>query len=234
MPVPESLLRLHQTLGRFLSNPHEWDRICREEQLHRGCRDAVAGGGPECLDLLEKCYTILRSEAARQQLVCGYGRIERKPGDPYPADLARWHGNALALMATAQAALAAKESQCDGDAWPRLLAKWREAACALIGSERLAEANPPSCFVDAPNPQECIGAAARALRGSGWPVEVLSTLVSDPRSRDSGNTVLSKEFPGGVLVMTGANSAGGPALHGGAASVPQRGGRVSRRRGGRG
>ena len=34
-------------------------------------------------------------------------------------------------------------------------------------------------------------------------------LVRDPRSRDSGNTILSKEFPGGVLVMTGANSAVG-------------------------
>ena len=33
--------------------------------------------------------------------------------------------------------------------------------------------------------------------------EVLRELVSDPRSRDSGNTMLSKEFPGGVLVMTG-------------------------------
>lgn len=39
--------------------------------------------------------------------------------------------------------------------------------------------------------------------------DVLRTLVHDPRSRDSGNTVLSKEFPGGVLVMTGANSAVG-------------------------
>lgn len=39
--------------------------------------------------------------------------------------------------------------------------------------------------------------------------EVLRKLVCDPRSRDSGNTVLSKEFPGGVLVMTGANSAVG-------------------------
>ncbi|HZT29424.1 MAG TPA: phage terminase large subunit family protein [Bryobacteraceae bacterium] len=37
--------------------------------------------------------------------------------------------------------------------------------------------------------------------------EVLRNLVHDPRSRDSGNTVLAKEFPGGVLVMTGANSA---------------------------
>ena len=39
--------------------------------------------------------------------------------------------------------------------------------------------------------------------------EVLRKLVSDPRSRDSGNTILSKDFPGGVLVMTGANSAVG-------------------------
>jgi phage terminase large subunit GpA-like protein len=37
----------------------------------------------------------------------------------------------------------------------------------------------------------------------------LRGLVSDPRERDSGNTVLAKEFPGGVLVMTGANSAVG-------------------------
>ena len=33
--------------------------------------------------------------------------------------------------------------------------------------------------------------------------------VLDPRSRDSGNTILSKEFPGGILVITGANSAVG-------------------------
>jgi phage terminase large subunit GpA-like protein len=33
--------------------------------------------------------------------------------------------------------------------------------------------------------------------------------VAPARSRDSGNTVLSKEFPGGLLVLTGANSAVG-------------------------
>jgi len=37
----------------------------------------------------------------------------------------------------------------------------------------------------------------------------LSSLVKESRSRDSGNTILSKEFPGGILVMTGANSAKG-------------------------
>lgn len=46
---------------------------------------------------------------------------------------------------------------------------------------------------------------------------VLRGKVKDPRSRDSGNTVLMKEFPGGVLILTGANSAVGlrslPAKH---------------------
>jgi phage terminase large subunit GpA-like protein len=37
----------------------------------------------------------------------------------------------------------------------------------------------------------------------------LRGLVREARSRDSGNTVLAKEFPGGVLVMVGANSAKG-------------------------
>lgn len=33
--------------------------------------------------------------------------------------------------------------------------------------------------------------------------------VKDPRSRDSGNTIFIKEFPGGLLILTGANSAAG-------------------------
>jgi phage terminase large subunit GpA-like protein len=37
----------------------------------------------------------------------------------------------------------------------------------------------------------------------------LSEKVAEARSRDSGNTMLSKEFPGGQLVVTGANSAVG-------------------------
>jgi len=37
----------------------------------------------------------------------------------------------------------------------------------------------------------------------------LRELVKEPRARDSGNTVMAKEFPGGILVLTGANSAKG-------------------------
>src|SRR5215813_8868770 len=39
--------------------------------------------------------------------------------------------------------------------------------------------------------------------------EPLRRLVAPPRSRDASNTVLLKEFPGGLLVITGANSAAG-------------------------
>lgn len=38
---------------------------------------------------------------------------------------------------------------------------------------------------------------------------VLKTLVRSPKSRDSGNTILAKEFLGGILVLAGANSAKG-------------------------
>lgn len=37
----------------------------------------------------------------------------------------------------------------------------------------------------------------------------LTAKIKPARSRDSGNTILKKEFPGGILVMTGANSASG-------------------------
>lgn len=37
----------------------------------------------------------------------------------------------------------------------------------------------------------------------------LQDRIKAPRSRDSGNTMLTKEFPGGVLIITGANSAVG-------------------------
>lgn len=37
----------------------------------------------------------------------------------------------------------------------------------------------------------------------------LRSRVKDSRSRDSGNKMLSKEFPGGFLIITGANSAAG-------------------------
>jgi phage terminase large subunit GpA-like protein len=38
---------------------------------------------------------------------------------------------------------------------------------------------------------------------------VLSEKIAPARSRDSGNTMFSKEFPGGMMILTGANSATG-------------------------
>ena len=37
----------------------------------------------------------------------------------------------------------------------------------------------------------------------------LKDKIADSRSRDSGNTMMVKEFPGGVMIITGANSAAG-------------------------
>ncbi len=36
---------------------------------------------------------------------------------------------------------------------------------------------------------------------------VLNNLIRSPREKDGGNTVLTKEYPGGVTILTGANSA---------------------------
>jgi hypothetical protein len=48
-----------------------------------------------------------------------------------------------------------------------------------------------------------------ADRSADRGVAALAELIAPARSRDSGNTILAKEFRGGVLVMTGANSAVG-------------------------
>ena len=47
------------------------------------------------------------------------------------------------------------------------------------------------------------------LSGMFADTPVLSNLIEPARSRDSGNTLFSKEFPGGMLLLTGANSATG-------------------------
>jgi phage terminase large subunit GpA-like protein len=55
--------------------------------------------------------------------------------------------------------------------------------------------------------------AKRTSRGRIDPLiedsPALKEQVSPARSRDAGNSMLSKEFPGGILVLTGANSATG-------------------------
>ena len=55
--------------------------------------------------------------------------------------------------------------------------------------------------------------AKRTSRGRLDPLiedsPALRERVKPARSRDAGNSMLSKEFPGGILVLTGANSATG-------------------------
>ena len=73
------------------------------------------------------------------------------------------------------------------------------------------------CIHHSPGPmlavQPTVDMAKRWSKGRLAPLiestPALRDLVSDPRARDSGNTVQSKEFPGGIVVITGANSAVG-------------------------
>ncbi|MBI4254861.1 MAG: phage terminase large subunit family protein, partial [Candidatus Rokubacteria bacterium] len=73
------------------------------------------------------------------------------------------------------------------------------------------------CIHQAPGPMMAVSPTVElAKRNSKQRIEpqiedseVLRERVKPARSRDSGNTILSKEFPGGVLVLTGANSAVG-------------------------
>ncbi len=69
----------------------------------------------------------------------------------------------------------------------------------------------------APGPMMCVWPTVEmAKRNSRQRIDplidespALRELIAPARSRDSGNTMLAKEFRGGVLVMTGANSAVG-------------------------
>src|SRR5882724_10048074 len=80
--------------------------------------------------------------------------------------------NARALIATAEAAMAAKAADTTEDAWPRMLDRWRAAATDLRGGNQVPEANPESCRLNSKlsEPQQRVEEAYQALRGSGWPV----------------------------------------------------------------
>ena len=73
------------------------------------------------------------------------------------------------------------------------------------------------CICHAPGPMLIVNPTTEtAKRNSKMRIDpaiescpVLKEKIKSPRTRDSGNTVLMKEFPGGILILTGANSAVG-------------------------
>lgn len=73
------------------------------------------------------------------------------------------------------------------------------------------------CICNAPGPMLIVNPTTEtAKRNSKMRIDpaiescpVLKDKIKSPRSRDSGNTMLMKEFPGGILILTGANSAVG-------------------------
>ena len=70
------------------------------------------------------------------------------------------------------------------------------------------------CICNAPGPMLIVNPTTEtAKRPSRMRIDpaiehcpALRDRIKSPRSRDSGNTMLMKEFPGGILILTGANS----------------------------
>lgn len=72
----------------------------------------------------------------------------------------------------------------------------------------IAYAPGPALFVQ-PTVEMCKRLSKQRLDSLIHETPCLAEKIAPARSRDSGNTMFSKEFPGGILLLTGANSATG-------------------------
>jgi phage terminase large subunit GpA-like protein len=69
--------------------------------------------------------------------------------------------------------------------------------------------DPCSILVVQPTIDDAEGWSKEELQPVIEQTDVLRALIAPPRSRDSGNTILRKRYPGGILHVVGANSARG-------------------------
>jgi phage terminase large subunit GpA-like protein len=82
-----------------------------------------------------------------------------------------------------------------------------EAINNIVGY-MIAHAPGPALFVQ-PTIEMAKRLSKQRLDSLIYETPALSGLVAPPRSRDGDNTMFSKSFPGGILLLTGANSATG-------------------------
>ncbi len=69
--------------------------------------------------------------------------------------------------------------------------------------------DPCGIMVVQPTIEDAAGYSKEEIAPMIRDTKVLTNLVSDSKTRDSNNTILQKQFPGGVLSLVGANSARG-------------------------
>ena len=69
--------------------------------------------------------------------------------------------------------------------------------------------DPCGIMVVQPTIEDAAGYSKEEIAPMIRDTKVLTNLVSDAKTRDSNNTILQKQFPGGVLSLVGANSARG-------------------------
>lgn len=95
----------------------------------------------------------------------------------------------------------------------RIVAMWGaqlgKTACLLNMLWYYAHHDPSPMLMVQPTIETAEAFSKERIAPSIRDTPVLSPLFGDPRSRDSGNTLLTKEFPGGGLALAGANSPAG-------------------------
>jgi len=184
--MENSLDRLRQRLRGWVEGTapaSEWEWLAEGGGLRLGLQEAVERAGEddptaaldECWELLTRADDPGRPALARRRI----GRYFAGHSAGVEVDVERLYGNALGLVATAQAAAAARQALSHGDAIPRLIDSWRRAAEALAGSQTPASEPPPAVEGSWLEAEEngsrwVVEAVARDLRGRvGWPLEQL-------------------------------------------------------------
>ncbi len=177
----DKLAELQETLNGFVQggrdlvsaqppDPMQWQRLAGGyDLLRRALREAVGGaseGDPS--SLLNECWALLRAKEAKEQMVRYYLPNRR-------VDSERLQGNACALLATAQAAIALRQAISHEGAWERFMGWWRRAAESFRGS---VVPDPPThtlCWVkaDPGNALELLDYSCGIVGAVDWPVEAL-------------------------------------------------------------
>lgn len=129
-----------------------------------------------------------------------YGRLSRESS----AEPGQWHTSRAEYQRGPMDAITDPELETVVLMWPSQVGK---TAIALMAIAYHTHHDPaPILFVE-PTLEIAEAVSKDRIAAMIRDTPVLKPLFGDPRSRDSGNTLLHKEFPGGHLTLAGANSA---------------------------
>lgn len=162
------LRKLRDKLEEFVEgNQFVWQELAEEpgDLLRRALRQAVEEAGrSDSVPLLDECWGWLTDKRALAQ-VKAYCVARHRDA---PVDAERLHRNACALVATAQAAVAAKQAKSHGDDAVGRLLRWGQETARLLDDAAVqGEQKLPLQWTDADfaDPARLIDRAYETLSG---------------------------------------------------------------------